>query len=386
MGMRRNGFPDMLKSNDGLLELHSPEDVLREVAQPPDLYGKVFYESHREGSARSAAIVAPVLMDLLRPRSIVDVGCGDGLWLAAFHDQGVEDLVGVDGAWAAPHWQPRSGISFLERDLAGPIELNRRFDLALCLEVAEHLPHEAAELLITELAQLSSVVVFSAAIPYQGGEGHLNEQWASYWSAHFAAQDFECAANLRWRFWADERVMFWYRQNLLCFVARRERALIQRLREAESAWMSEPKDVVHPELFLLRCRDLEQKTAHAERIADACARRDEEIARATGDLAHLRETFDRTQSELGQARDELRDARGDLHQALGKLGETQDELGRTRDELSKARGELVEARGELLVERGRAGQLGEELEQIKKSRSWRFVERMWRARIFLRLP
>jgi hypothetical protein len=66
------------------------------------------------------------------------------------------------------------GERFLPHDIATPLpeHLVGRFDLAVCLEVAEHLPPERAESFIRELCDLAPVVLFSAAIPGQGGTGH----------------------------------------------------------------------------------------------------------------------------------------------------------------------------------------------------------------------
>ena len=80
--------------------------------------------------------------------------------------------------WIAGFSRFRKTVSS-QRDLAQPLQIDRRFDLALSLEVAEHLPPECGSEFVQTLTDLSSVILFSAAIPFQGGTDHLNEQWPS---------------------------------------------------------------------------------------------------------------------------------------------------------------------------------------------------------------
>lgn len=174
-------------------------------------YSQRFFESIREGSTRSAATVVPKLHEIFEPSSVVDVGCGEGHWGKVFEELGAE-VVGLDGS------APEPVISMRQADLSEgvPDDLGC-FDLALCLEVAEHLPESSAADLVDGLCRLSPVVVFSAAVPGQGGTGHLNEQWPDYWAEHFASNGYSGSGALRWRFWSDDRLCWWYRQNLLVF-------------------------------------------------------------------------------------------------------------------------------------------------------------------------
>lgn len=271
---------------------------MTEPSQPQGPYGRDFYAWHREGTSRSAGVIVPMLMELFNPRSVVDVGCGEGLWLSAFQQCGVHDLSGIDGSWARPEWRSHSGIQFVGQDLAGPIELNRRFDVALCLEVVEHLPLAAGTRLIAELARLAPVIVFSAAVPFQGGEGHVNEQWSTHWIALFAAQGFESVSNIRGRIWGDERVEFWYRQNMRCFVTKSETDLLRRLRSDESASRRQDQDIIHPELYLYYCRAFEHHKAEVDRLETMLAHKNEEVARARNEINQMRD-------ELVSAREEL---------------------------------------------------------------------------------
>jgi SAM-dependent methyltransferase len=183
------------------------------------VYGAGFRESYRRAPTGSAAVIVPMVLVAMPIRSVVDVGCGTASWAAEFRAHGVDDVLGVDGSWAnrAELHIPRD--RFLERDLEAPIRLDRRFDLAVCLEVAEHLPESRAAGLIDDLVGLSPCVLFSAAIPGQGGTHHVNEQYLSYWAQHFERHGFVPVDLIRPRIWNNEDVQYWYRQNIILFAA-----------------------------------------------------------------------------------------------------------------------------------------------------------------------
>ena len=180
-------------------------------------YDRAFYERHRSGSGSSAEVVVPLVVEWVRPRSVVDVGCGTGTWLAAFQRRGVEDVLGVDGSPVPSDLLQIPPDRFRVRDLSRPLDLGRTFDVALCLEVAEHLPASAASTLVASLTALAPVVLFSAAIPHQGGVGHVNEEWPRAWAERFAAAGFAWADPIRPRIWDDPGVEPWYAQNALLF-------------------------------------------------------------------------------------------------------------------------------------------------------------------------
>lgn len=165
--------------------------------------------------------IVPLLCEALGPTSVVDVGCGTGTFLRCFKDIGVEDVFGVDGSWFDPSklWANIEQDEFLEADLSAPLELGRRFDLAISLEVAEHLPPEAADTFVESLCGLSSVIVFSAAMPMQGGQHHLNEQWPEYWIEKFEARGYKAHDVLRPALWDNDKVFWWYRQNAMLLTA-----------------------------------------------------------------------------------------------------------------------------------------------------------------------
>lgn len=197
------------------------------------------FSSIRDGSQRSAAIVVPELNRIVAPRSVLDVGGGEGWWAAEFARLGARATCVDDGTSDALV----DGVEHLRHDLRRglPARLGR-FDLALCLEVLEHLDAEAGDALVAAMCRVSPCVVFSAAVPGQGGHGHVNEQWPAYWVERFDQHGFSCSGALRWMFWDDDLVEYWYRQNLL--VATSDPMRYPSLFETP---LAPPRAVVHPD-------------------------------------------------------------------------------------------------------------------------------------------
>jgi len=203
------------------------------------------------GSRRSAKVVVPFLMELLAPRSVVDVGCGTGSWLKVFQEHGVEDVLGLDSVAVEPSLLEIEPDRFLTADLRDGIQLDRRFDLALCQEVAQYVPAESGERLVADLAGLAPAVLFSSAIPGQGGEG-INPQWPSYWAGLFERSAYACIDCVRPRIWEARGVAVWYAQNTLLFADRsvigKRPALADELERARGR----PLSIVHPSLHEYR--------------------------------------------------------------------------------------------------------------------------------------
>ena len=159
-------------------------------------------------------VALPLLLGSSRPQSLLDVGCGTGTWLKAALELGTPAVFGIDGIELPDQQFLASKSSFKKVDLSAAWDLGRRFDLAMCLEVAEHLPAHAAELLVKSLTSHADKIIFAAACPGQEGQGHINCQWPAYWQAWFNEYGFRCEDSLRWRIWEEGKVEPWYRQNL----------------------------------------------------------------------------------------------------------------------------------------------------------------------------
>jgi len=213
-------------------------------------YTKEYYEAIREGARRSAEAIVPLIMERLHPRSVVDVGCGTGTWLSVFRRHGVRDTLGIDREHVTGEILEIPAEEFLPHDLRFPLAMDRRFHMVVSLEVAEHLPGECADTFVDSLTRLGPVVLFSAAVPYQGGTDHVNEQWPDYWVELFGKKGFVVLDPIRKRIWQHPGVDCWYAQNILLFV---KRDYLENRPELEA----ERKDarisqlsLVHPRMFL----------------------------------------------------------------------------------------------------------------------------------------
>lgn len=182
-------------------------------------YGEKFMSYADESSRVSAERITRILHDVLEVRSVLDVGCALGTWLAAWRQRGVETLRGVDGPYVDRKKLLIRAEEFSEADLGVSLQLDEQFDLVQSLEVAEHLPERAADSFVQNLVRHSrGVVLFSAAPPGQGGEFHLNEQPYDYWRAKFSSLGYRAFDFVRPRIRSDTRVSFWYRYNTLLYV------------------------------------------------------------------------------------------------------------------------------------------------------------------------
>ena len=103
------------------------------------------------------------------------------------------------------------------------------------------MPPERGERFVADLVALAPVVLFSAAIPGQGGTDHINEQWQDYWARLFAKHDYVALDFLRLKFWNDSRIEWWYRQNIILYVRRDRVEADPRFRFLASL---QPSDVI----------------------------------------------------------------------------------------------------------------------------------------------
>jgi hypothetical protein len=192
------------------------------------VYSHQFFDQQSAGSLASAHVVLKALFDIASFESVVDVGCGVAPWLRAAKDFGVNYVVGLDGDYVDRKCLLVEPACFRSCDLEAE-DLRRvigddgPFDLAICMEVAEHLSAGRAPAFVRELCSLSDFVLFSAAIPGQGGTNHVNEQWPEYWAAMFANNSFVCFDVLRPCLWSREECKWWYIQNVLLFAKRDQR-------------------------------------------------------------------------------------------------------------------------------------------------------------------
>jgi SAM-dependent methyltransferase len=213
-------------------------------------YTDDYHDQLHPGSMQSAREVVPLVLRLLVPRSVIDVGCGRGAWLAVFQELGVTDIRGLDGDYVCRDKLAFPNDCFSAHDLTRPFRLDRSFDLVVSLEVAEHLPADCANAFVVSLTELGPVVLFSAAAPFQGGKHHVNEQWPAYWAERFRSKGYVPVDCLRRRIWLNPKVEWWYAQNVFLYVDQNYlQSHVVLRREYESAG-PDALSLVHPRRYL----------------------------------------------------------------------------------------------------------------------------------------
>ncbi len=180
-------------------------------------YDEKFYD-YIEQMNIDDEIILQFIIQRLSPKSIVDFGCGEGSWLnkVLLYDNKI-DVLGLDGVYINKNRLKISEENFKAVDLRKPIVLDKEFDLAISTEVAEHLEEPFADIFVDNITNASKQILFSAAVPGQGGVHHVNEKWQSYWIAKFENRGYYCDFSLRNYFWNRIEISSWRRQNLLFF-------------------------------------------------------------------------------------------------------------------------------------------------------------------------
>jgi SAM-dependent methyltransferase len=230
----------------------------RKIRRHSRLYSQRFFDSMRDGSYRSAMAAGPKILEIHPARSVIDVGCGAGAWLKAFTELGVARVAGVDGTYVDRKQLMIDSASFMGCDLDEPLHIQKlfqllgtseRFDLAISLEVGEHLPVARATSLVGDLCALSDTVLFGAAIPFQGWQSaHVNEQWQSFWANKFAANGYDAFDVLRREIWSCPGIAPWYKQNTIFYLKRdtpSHASFMSRYLRPTTAMF----DLVHPEQY-----------------------------------------------------------------------------------------------------------------------------------------
>jgi SAM-dependent methyltransferase len=208
---------------------------------------RFFVERHQR-TQHAAECLSKIASESLAspPLSVVDVGCGVGTFLHTFKEAGATRVHGLEGTWLDPRHLVIDRDEMTPHDLEDKLPEIGVFDLAICLEVAEHLTPKRADQFINELCQLAPAVLFSAAIPFQGGVGHFNEQWPSWWAERFMANGYQPFDCIRREIWSDEAIGTWYRQNTILYLQEDHPACADSTAVADLKSM----DLVHPEMFL----------------------------------------------------------------------------------------------------------------------------------------
>lgn len=211
-------------------------------------YDKEFYKVV-EKLGNDEEIIIPKIVQWLSPKSVVDFGCGEGIWLREILRQdGKIDILGIDGSYIDQKRLKISKDKFMAADLRQEVMLKRKFDLAISTEVAEHIEEKYTDVFMDNLTKASDQVLFSAAVPGQTGIHHVNEQWQSYWVKKFEDRGYYCDYSVRNYFWNEMKINSWRKQNLMFFSK-------YKTNIAPDKYLI---DIVHPEEAIRRQRDFEK--------------------------------------------------------------------------------------------------------------------------------
>ncbi len=231
----------------------SNKNITKEKLSMNDIYSEEFYKKRHNKTLHAAQRILNIVLSTIYPHkisSVVDLGCGVGTWCSFLKDKGI-DVTGIDGLWVPQKYLVIPENNFIAIDISEEL-CNRgsslwklpTYDLSISLEVAEHINEEYADSFVEFLTSHSDYVLFSAAIPGQTGDGHVNEQWPSYWSEKFSRYGFDLYDIIRHEIWDDKKIPFWYRQN--CFLGVRSGEI--KLKDSFRV-EGEKFNLVHPEQF-----------------------------------------------------------------------------------------------------------------------------------------
>lgn len=213
------------------------------------LYNDSFYKSRDSNTKDSANQILNLLFTHYQPNSMVDFGCGVGTWLKTGKELGVSEILGLEGNWLDVKHLVIPEKNFLHKNLTSIIDLTKKYDLAISLEVAEHIEENFSNIFINNLTQASEIILFSAAVPGQRGSGHVNEQWPEYWIEKFKSKGYLPLDLIRPYIWQDSTIRSWYKQNTLLFIHKNKLTdfpkLTPFLDEKRTMW-----SIIHPDTFL----------------------------------------------------------------------------------------------------------------------------------------
>lgn len=219
-------------------------------------YDEKFYEYNIPGSLRSAKVFLNIIKDRYKFGSVVDFGCGRGTWLKAALDIGATTVYGYDGPWNEGKLIDDK-ITFSSKDLSNLEIGSKKFDLAISLEVAEHLPENSSDQFIDAITSSSDLVMFGSAFTRQIGTNHINEQLPSYWANKFIERGFYPVDLFRKNVWFDQNIEPCYRQNTFLYVKETNTELAEIFKKDLIGNQIDFMNCMHPDIYLKRSgRDL----------------------------------------------------------------------------------------------------------------------------------
>lgn len=209
------------------------------------MYSVSYYKKHETGSYQSAIQILEYINSFIHFNSAIDFGCGMGTWCKALYNLDIKDFLGIDRHQYDSTYMLIPAEKYIQFDLRKPLELTRRVDMAISVEVAEHVNPECSDIFIKNLCSCSEIVLFSAAILHQGGTGHINEQSCTYWEAIFNKYGYKAIDCIRPYFWNNEQIEIWYKNNCVLYIE-------QHTYEKISAHIPQNTyslDIIHPSML-----------------------------------------------------------------------------------------------------------------------------------------
>lgn len=183
------------------------------------------------------AAIAETIIKEYQPKRIIDFGCGTGDLAKAFASRGVT-VEAIDG-YSTPDFSGYSNLRFTKVDLNNITatqtflnQLETKFDLAISIEVAEHLNPDVSSSFIEWMTSMADVIVFSAAVPSQDGDGHINCRSRSDWYQFIKQHNFVIADTLRQYFTSNSRLGLWHKLNIVDYV-QKDTAFAKRINPDE---------------------------------------------------------------------------------------------------------------------------------------------------------
>lgn len=219
-------------------------------------YDKKYYSKRHYWTENSVLAITSCIFEIYKPDSVLDLGCANGSWLSTIlKEYKIYDIWGVDGHWIDIDNLLFPKSKFTKHNLEEVYLSNRKFDLVVSMEVAEHLGSKFADNFVTSLTNAGDLVVFSAAIPLQGGTNHYNEQPQSYWKEKFRQKGFASIDFIRPNIWELDNVRTDYKQNTFLYINEKKledpNSPLSKFKITQNQNIT---DIVHPELFRRRLK------------------------------------------------------------------------------------------------------------------------------------